>query len=34
LSEKGLSAYAVFARFRIGFMFRVIELSLRLDKPP
>jgi hypothetical protein len=28
LSEKGLSAYAVFAWFRIGFMFRVIELSL------
>jgi hypothetical protein len=32
LFEKGLSAYAVCAQFRIRFMFRVIELSLHLDK--
>jgi hypothetical protein len=33
LAQKCLSPDAVFAWFRIGFMFRVIELRLHLHKP-
>ena len=32
LPEKSLSCHAIFARFRIGFVFRVIELRLHLYK--